>query len=263
MHNTNVRAPRRAHLELLFASGLMLTGSGCVVEPADQPTPGGSALPTPRAEPIRADSRAEPSIPTATPADAAPGLAHDPNSMPEVHVRVNRTQAQGSMNHLPPRFGLGSEVDSERIAEWDIDVMPDGTGLPDGSGSVAQGATIYRQQCESCHGIEARGGRYEALAGREPREGFPFSEDPGLRYTVGNYWPYATTLFDYIRRAMPQAIPGSLSAEQTYSLVAYLLYLNELVARDATLDRESLMQVVMPARDRFVVDDRRGGEELR
>lgn len=241
--------------------GLALVVSllGCVVEPAGKL----SQEPGIERETSPGDSRSsiEPDATTFVP--QRDSLAGKPNAMPEVDVRVTRVQAAASLYHLPPSLGLGRTASEEEIAAWDIDVMPDGTGLPPGTGSVKDGEILYVQQCESCHGIKADGGRYEALAGRAPRQGFPFSEDPSLRYTVGNYWPYSTTLFDYIRRAMPQAIPGSLTANQTYSLVAYLLYLNELLPEDASLDAQSLTSIVMPARDRFVVDDRRGGKELR
>jgi cytochrome c len=166
--------------------------------------------------------------------------------------------------HLPV-FGFGREATPEEIAAWDIDVMPDGEGLPPGEGSVARGAVIYKAQCVSCHGARGEGGQYEALVGREPRRGFPFGRDPriALKRTIGNYWPYATTLYDYIYRSMPQAVPGSLRPDEVYSLVAFLLYLNQIVPEDAVMNAETLPAVVMPARDRFVVDDRKGGSEIR
>jgi len=164
----------------------------------------------------------------------------------------------------PVRFRLGREATPEEIAAWDIDVRPDGEGLPPGRGTVAEGKKVYAQLCVSCHGARGEGGQYEALVGREPRQGFPFGRhDPPLKQTVGNYWPYATTLYDYINRAMPQAVPNSLKPDEVYSLVAFILYMNEIVPEHAVMDRESLPQVVMPARDRFVMDNRRGGAEIR
>ena len=143
-------------------------------------------------------------------------------------------------------------------------MRPDGTGLPPGRGSVAEGALLYAAQCAVCHGPEGKGGRFEALAGRQYPD-FPFGKQLGLldRRTIGNYWPYASTLYDYINRSMPQAVPGSLRPDEVYSLVAYLLFLNDLLPQNATLDAETLPKVVMPAQGRFVTDDRRGGAEIR
>jgi len=165
----------------------------------------------------------------------------------------------------PPdtRYALGRRPTASEIAAWDIDIMPDGTGLPDGSGNVVDGRTLYAARCQRCHGAGGRGGPFDQLAGRIPDDAFPFALDPRVKHTIGNYWPYATTIFDYTRRAMPQDRPGSLTNDEVYSLTAYLLYLNELLDEKATLDRETLPQIVMPARDRFIPDDRRGGPEVR
>jgi S-disulfanyl-L-cysteine oxidoreductase SoxD len=163
----------------------------------------------------------------------------------------------------PERFAIGRAPTSEEVAAWNIDIMPDGEGLPAGSGSVEIGRTLYAAQCQDCHGLNGRGGPFDALAGRLPGDGFPFSEDPRVVHTIGNYWPYATTLFDYTRRAMPHDRPGSLSDVEVYSLTAYLLFLNDLLDANAVLDRESLPKVIMPSRGRFVPDDRRGGAVIR
>ncbi len=143
--------------------------------------------------------------------------------------------------------------------------MPDGTGLPPGQGTVLEGRAIFAAKCVACHGATGTEGPFDRLVGREPREGFPFGRDPALlsRRTIGNYWPYATTLYDYLARAMPFDRPGTLQPNELYSLVAYLLYVNEIVPEDAVMDATTLSQVVMPARDRFVVDNRRGGPEIR
>ena len=126
-----------------------------------------------------------------------------------------------------------------------------------------EGALVYEQKCIACHGPTGTEGPYNRLVGRVPDDAFPFANDPSVRLTIGNYWPYATTLFDYTLRAMPFDFPGSLTANETYAVSAYLLYLNEIVAEDAVLNAETLPRVVMPARDRFVRDDRRGGPEIR
>ena len=123
-----------------------------------------------------------------------------------------------------------------------------------------------RAACTSaCHGPTGTEGPFDRLVGREPRDGFPFGRSPRFRAmrTVGNYWPYATTLFDYIRRAMPQNDPGSLTPDQTYAVIAWILYRNEIVGPDAVMDAVSLPRVRMPARGRFVRDDRTGGRMVR
>ena len=146
---------------------------------------------------------------------------------------------------------------------WDRDVRPDGMGLPPGSGSVASGKSLYAKQCQHCHGAGGQGGPFDQLAGRIPGDAFPFAEVPSAPRTIGSYWPYATTLFDYVRRAMPMERPGSLTDEEVYSLTAYLLFLNDLVSADVVLDAASLAAVRMPARDRFLRDDRVGGGEVK
>ena len=164
----------------------------------------------------------------------------------------------------PARYGIGSPASDSLVSAWDVDIGPDGAGLPPGSGSHAKGAAVYAAQCAACHGARGEGlGAYPKLVGRDPREGFPFARDPKLVKTIGNYWPYATTLFDYVRRTMPLTSPGSLTDDEVYAVVAFLLAENEVIARDAVLDARALPAVRMPARDRFVVDDRRGGPELR
>lgn len=161
--------------------------------------------------------------------------------------------AEGLPAHAPPRFGFGTEASAARVASWDIDVRPDGAGLPAGRGSVAQGREVYNVHCVACHGATGTEGPNDRLVDSEQ-----WDLNPGSR-AIGNYWPYATTLYDYIRKAMPQLTPGILSDDQVYAVIAYLLYLNEIVPEDAVMDAETLPAVVMPARDKFVVDDRAGG----
>jgi cytochrome c len=157
----------------------------------------------------------------------------------------------------PDRFGFGHLASADRVALWDIDVKPDGEGLPPGSGSVREGEQVYQATCVACHGPTGTEGPNDRLVGTEP-----WDEWPATR-TIGNYWPYATTVYDYVHKAMPQNAPGSLSSEETYAVIAYLLHLNEILPADAVLDAARLAAIAMPARDRFVPDDRRGGAEIR
>lgn len=162
----------------------------------------------------------------------------------------------------PLRWGLGRWVGPEEIAAWDIDVRPDGSGLPPGSGNVATGEAVYMARCANCHGLLGVGGSFDQLAGRIPGDEFPFGADPTAVKTIGNYWPFASTLYDYINRAMPYDEPGSLPPNAVYSLVAYLLHLNRLLPDDAELSAENLADTYMPAWDRFKPDDRRGRDEF-
>jgi cytochrome c len=156
----------------------------------------------------------------------------------------------------PARFGIGRPATPAEIAAWDIDVGPDGVGLPPGRGTSADGAPLYAARCAGCHGKTGREGPNDVLAGRLPGDAFTFARDPRAPKTIGSYWPYATTAFDYIRRAMPPDAPGSLKDNEVYGLVAYLLFLNELIPADAVIDAASLPKVKMPAHDRFVPDTR-------
>jgi cytochrome c len=141
---------------------------------------------------------------------------------------------------------FGRPVNPDEIKLWDIDVRPDGSGLPDGSGTVARGAAVYNDNCAACHGPDGQGGIKDRLVGGQ---GTLTSDNPVK--TVGSYWPYATSWFDYIRRAMPYPVPASLSDDETYALVAYILSLNGIVPADATLDKEMLPKIAMPNRDGF------------
>jgi cytochrome c len=165
---------------------------------------------------------------------------------------------------LPTTLSLGATPTEAEIAAMDIDVNTKGEGLPAGRGTHEEGIAVYQTHCASCHGVGGLGGiaPNPALVGREPRD-FSFATKPGQTKTVGNYWPHATTLYDYIRRAMPQTAPGSLSASDTYAVIAYILAENEIIAKDAVMDAKTLPAVVMPARDRFVRDNRTGGAGFR
>ncbi|MEO8303769.1 MAG: c-type cytochrome [Betaproteobacteria bacterium] len=144
------------------------------------------------------------------------------------------------------KFGLGKPATPREIAGWDIDVKPDGAGLPEGRGSVAEGQVIYDAQCASCHGTFGESNSYLQLAGGVGTLG----SDAPIR-TTGSKLNYATTLFDYIRRAMPFNAPQSLSANEVYALTAYVLNLNDILGADAVLDQNSLPKVRMPNRDGF------------
>jgi cytochrome c len=148
-------------------------------------------------------------------------------------------------------YNLGRAASEKEIAGWNIDIAPDGSGLPRGSGSVKQGAQVYASSCVAGHGAKGEGTVADRLAGGI---GSLNTEKPVK--TVGSFWPYATTLYDYINRAMPYTAPQSLTPDQVYAVTAYVLYLNGIVAADATLDAASLPKVRMPNRDGFRPDPR-------
>jgi len=149
-------------------------------------------------------------------------------------------------------YGIGKPATPEEIAGWDIDIRPDGMGLPPGSGSVEDGEMLYEEKCASCHGSFGEGvGRYPVLAGGE---GTLADERPDR--TVGSYWPYASTLWDYIHRAMPFPQPQSLSDDEVYAITAYVLNLNDIVDDDFVLTQDNLASIEMPNKDGFFFDDR-------
>jgi mono/diheme cytochrome c family protein len=156
----------------------------------------------------------------------------------------------GSLSSQAWSTDFGRPAAPAEIKLWDIDVRPDGQGLPDGSGTAAHGKEVYQQNCEVCHGANGVGGNYDRLVGGQGT----LATDVPIK-TIGSYWPYATTLFDYIRRAMPFPAPGSLSNDDTYAVVAYLLSLNGILAADGKVDRQTLPKVAMPNRDGFIPDD--------
>ena len=151
-------------------------------------------------------------------------------------------------------LGLGRAATAEEIAALDIDVRPDGAGLPLGGGTVADGARVWDRACRACHGPEGEGGIAAPVVGRDPAARPP---------TVGNYWPYATTLYDYIYRAMPGNAPGTLTPDEVYGLVAWILERNGIIDDQAVMNAATLPDVVMPARDRFVPDDRLESDAVR
>jgi mono/diheme cytochrome c family protein len=148
-------------------------------------------------------------------------------------------------------YGIGRTATAAEIAGWNIDIGRDGRGLPPGTGSVTHGRDVFEQQCAACHGDKGQGGVGDRLVGGR---GTLATSNPVK--TVGSYWPYAPTLFDYIHRAMPQNAPGSLSNEDVYAVSAYILHLNGLLPEDATLDAKTMVAIKMPNRNMFVGDSR-------
>jgi len=144
-----------------------------------------------------------------------------------------------------PNFG--KPIEPGEITVWDISILPDGTGLPPGGGTPEQGAPIYVQKCFMCHGENGKGGVNAALVGGGPLTGM---ESPK---TIANFWPYATTLFDYVRRAMPWQQPRSLTNEEVYALTAYILALNKLIGENDEMNAKTLPKVKMPNRDGFII----------
>jgi S-disulfanyl-L-cysteine oxidoreductase SoxD len=155
--------------------------------------------------------------------------------------------ALGLAGAAPASPHFGRSVSPEEAARRDLTVMPDGENLPAGSGSVAQGAAIFVAKCQVCHGPAGAGATADRLSG-----GIGSLATAKPIKTVASYWPYATTVFDYVRRAMPLTEPQSLKANEVYALTAYLLSIDGIVPKDAVLDAKSLPQVRMPNRDGFV-----------
>jgi len=151
-------------------------------------------------------------------------------------------------------FGFGEVATPQEIAAIDIDVMPDGRGLPAGSGSVSDGKAVYEAQCAACHGDDLQGiaetGGAALIGGRGS------IGTPQTKKTIESYWPYASTVFDFINRAMPLQAPGSLSADEVYAVTAYILHRADIVPADAVMNAETLPRVEMPNRNGFIADPR-------
>src|SRR5262249_10970040 len=137
---------------------------------------------------------------------------------------------------------LGTPISPAEIAAWDINILPDGTGHPPGSGSPAEAARIYSAKCAMCHGENGKGGPNARLVGGDP------IKDMESEKTIANFWPFATTLFDYIRRAMPWRQPRSLTNDEVYALTAYILSLNKIVGENDTMNAQTLPRLRMPNR---------------
>jgi cytochrome c len=182
-----------------------------------------------------------------------------------IALSVSRCRA-GRADDSAQRYQIGRAATAADIAARDVDAAPSGHGLPAGRGSVLEGQTLFAAKCATCHGARGEGKppAYPSLVGRDPRaERFAFGDDPTIKRTIGDYWPYATTVFDYIRRAMPQDAPGSLTNDEVYAVTAYLLAANRVIPGTATLDSATLVAVRMPAASHFVKDDRAGARQVR
>jgi cytochrome c len=146
---------------------------------------------------------------------------------------------------------LGKPLSEADIKQWDIAILPDGSNLPPGSGTAAKGLAIYAQKCIACHGESGKGG---VAPGSGPLAGGgPLTGGIDTPKTIGNYYAYATTVFDYVRRAMPFNMPRSLSDDEVYALTAYILVLNKLIGENDVIDAKTLPQVRMPNRDNFIM----------
>ncbi len=143
---------------------------------------------------------------------------------------------------------LGTPVTAEEIAGWDISIMPDGRGLPAGSGVAATGAKVYAQKCAVCHGEGGKGGTASAVLGTAP-----ITSINGGERTIANFWPYSTTVFDYVRRAMPWQQPKTLTNDEVYALTAYIFAINKLIGENDVMNAQTLANVRMPNRDGFIV----------
>jgi mono/diheme cytochrome c family protein len=150
-----------------------------------------------------------------------------------------------------PTFGIGRTPKPEELNAIDIDITPDGKGLPPGSGTAAGGKDVYTRRCETCHGPTGKEGPQDVIAGGKGS----LNTSTPLK-TVGSYWPYATTLWDYLRRAMPFDHPGTLTVDELYATTAYVLLLNGVIGEHDVLDQTTLPQVQMPNRNGFVADPR-------
>ena len=158
---------------------------------------------------------------------------------------IAQTPVAGGLQASGP--GLGTPMTEADIAPWDISILPDGTGLPAGSGTPQQGATIFAAKCAVCHGEAGKGGSAAALVG-----GMPLTGGIETTKTIANFWPYATTIFDFTRRAMPWPRPRSLTNDEVYALVAYVLSQNKIIGENDAMNAQTLPKVRMPNRDGFI-----------
>ena len=169
-----------------------------------------------------------------------------PDRRARLTLAIAAALAAGAVWAAEP-YGIGRTATPQEIAGWDIDVSPNGAGLPPGRGDARQGEAIFAEKCASCHGARGEGKPMDRLVG-----GLGTLRDKKPEKTVGSYWPYATTLFDYVRRAMPLNAPQSLTPDEVYAVSAYVLFLNGIVPLDTTLDADNLAKINMPNRTGFV-----------
>ena len=159
------------------------------------------------------------------------------------------SSSRSAEDHM--EYGVGRPATEEDIRAWNIDVAPDGEGLPPGQGTVKQGAQVFATKCAACHGATGTEGPKDRLVGGQGTLATP----KPIR-TIGSYWPYATTLYDYINRAMPFNAPQSLTPDETYSVIAWLLFQNQIIGENAVIDAQTLPKVEMPNRHGFIPDPR-------
>ena len=173
-------------------------------------------------------------------------------SMPSRLVTASASLLVLSSAALAEAPGLGRVATPDEIASWDVSIGPDGAGLPPGRGTPKQGETVFAEKCVACHGEKGAGKPNDQLVGGRGS----LSGDQAPVKTVGSFWPYATTLFDYIRRAMPLNASKSLSDNEVYAVSAYILQLNGIIGEADAMDAQTLPQVQMPNRDGFIVFSR-------
>jgi cytochrome c len=171
--------------------------------------------------------------------------------------RLNNEGSPSDTQAWPSSFGIGRLATQHEIDSINFDVRPDGQGLPPGAGNVSAGSIIYQEKCARCHGATGVEGPYNPLISRTPNTSGKDEK------TIGNYWPYATTLYDYIHRSMPYDKPGSLTSTEVYNLTAFLLHENGVIDSSLTVTSDNLSKITMPAQKLFVDDDRTDGPAIR
>lgn len=195
-----------------------------------------------------AEETPEFSDPGGTPQDSDAATDEDAGVLPTATQVEPGDPAPAPEPPFEGAFGFGTEAGEDVIAEIDIDIPPSGEGLPDGSGTAEQGAEVYAAECAHCHGqTGTEGGLGPVLVSEEPG-----TWESGMPKTIGNYWPYATTIWDYVNRSMPFDHPGSLEPDDVYAVTAFLLAENDIIAGDEEMNAETLPQVEMPNQPNFV-----------